>query len=229
MEDGSNQYHCKDKGRGASTEFPRPEGSGDKGSGLLFLAKPPSAQKETGKMHGLRGKRSKLWASPPRGYAANDRGGNLKAPVPRYGQASIWNSRTQKAGRDKSSPEFLSSRFNSSDAFISLGGFFADACARFRCREWGCGSADCKARESSTRVPSVSTSRDCSKNGDGVRKQTETEGCPEYACLYSLKYDRFRFVLISLVLSGKAGRRRESATRFIPSALFGNRLPRWLV
>ena len=30
-----------------------------------------------------------------RGYAANDRGGNLKAPVPRYGQASIWNSRTQ--------------------------------------------------------------------------------------------------------------------------------------
>ena len=36
---------------------------------------------------------------------------------------------------------------------------FADACARFPCYEWGCGSAECEERESSTRVPSVSAIR----------------------------------------------------------------------
>ena len=36
-----------------------------------------------------------LELSLPRGCAANDRGGNLNAPVLCYGQNSIWNSRTQ--------------------------------------------------------------------------------------------------------------------------------------
>ena len=74
-------------GLNLNLEISQPRGYAAKNGGVTFPRQAAKRAKANRERNGSVGQRWKLWTSLPRGYVANDRGGNLNAPVPRYGQA----------------------------------------------------------------------------------------------------------------------------------------------